>query len=334
MIRLLAKIAAAGVLTLLFGEMLVRLVLPQQPVPDWLQRDARYKTSLRKHSTGAYPFYGSDAVMTVRINALGLRDREFSAAELADTTQLRILLLGDSFTFGHGLNVEEIFAHKIDQILSVNGIDALVFNAGVSGWGLRQSLQHARDRLDLFRPDVIILTFCGNDPADDRDYQRFLREGDGMMLFLKQSIYKYSHLYRLVTFRLHLLFHRRRLEAAMKKTGGAQRLDEQSASIISDDGWRQTAAQISNFLGEYQQRFPHGSLYVQATAPWEADIRDHLLAIADTTEITYIDLLPAAELLSPAERSLPYDGHWSVAMHDIAAQAISEALLRRQSRQR
>lgn len=77
----------------------------------------------------------------------------------------RILLLGDSQTFGQGVEYEETFGHLIERALQSEHPDVRieVINAGVDGYNLYQEIAYlAADGLS-FEPDVIIVLFVGND---------------------------------------------------------------------------------------------------------------------------------------------------------------------------
>jgi hypothetical protein len=70
------------------------------------------------------------------INSHGLRDEEFSLAKPAD--RFRILALGDSFTYGHGVRSEETYVKQLEAMLNHKlgnrGIRYEVLNAGVPGY--------------------------------------------------------------------------------------------------------------------------------------------------------------------------------------------------------
>lgn len=73
----------------------------------------------------------------------------------------RVLLLGDSVTFGTGVADEETFAH----LLGRRGLT--VANFAVPGWGLDQSLLRFEREGASFRPSVVALNVClANDLAD------------------------------------------------------------------------------------------------------------------------------------------------------------------------
>lgn len=92
-----------------------------------------------------------------RINALGLRDVERRYANPSGIG--RILLLGDSFTFGQGVPMEGCFARRMERDL--RGVE--VINSGVPGYGLDQEYLLYKDRAHRFGADLVLLVFFIND---------------------------------------------------------------------------------------------------------------------------------------------------------------------------
>lgn len=87
-----------------------------------------------------------------------------------------VLAFGDSLYAGYGLNRGQSLPDAIERQLRAKGVDATLFNAGVSGdttAGGRRRLAYTLDRLDR-KPDLVLLGLGGNDvlrqidPADTR----------------------------------------------------------------------------------------------------------------------------------------------------------------------
>jgi lysophospholipase L1-like esterase len=101
----------------------------------------------------------------VDINSYGHRDREYSM-EVPDDAY-RILMLGDSTTFGWGVPVEQTISEKLEMelnTLQVAGYPRFeVLNAGVGNYNTVQEVAHylAYDR--AFQPDLVILQYFIND---------------------------------------------------------------------------------------------------------------------------------------------------------------------------
>jgi hypothetical protein len=79
----------------------------------------------------------------VSINSHGLRDREYSEAKPPGVT--RILMLGDSTTFGWGVREEDTVAKILEREL--NKLDSShpfeVLNSGVGNYGSVQEYNHS-----------------------------------------------------------------------------------------------------------------------------------------------------------------------------------------------
>lgn len=94
--------------------------------------------------------------ISVTTNSHGLRDKEYS---LARTNKKRMLVLGDSFTWGYGVEAEQRFTDILEQRLP----DWEIINAGVSGYGTDQELLYYQQYGKLFQPDVVLLLMYYND---------------------------------------------------------------------------------------------------------------------------------------------------------------------------
>ncbi len=102
--------------------------------------------------------------VNVHTNALGLRGSPPAAA--ANEDSYRILVVGDSFAFGWGVEDNETFAAQLEQELRRRGIAAEVLNAGVPGYSTDQYLIYLRTRGYALEPDVVLLAPHDNDLKD------------------------------------------------------------------------------------------------------------------------------------------------------------------------
>jgi len=102
----------------------------------------------------------------VSINSHGLRDREYSEAKPANV--FRVMMLGDSTTFGWGVREEDTAAKFLERKLNANlppGFDKVeVMNAGVGNYDTVQEVTYYETRGKVFHPDLVVLVFFINDP--------------------------------------------------------------------------------------------------------------------------------------------------------------------------
>ncbi len=99
----------------------------------------------------------------VRTNSQGLRDHVEHSWTKAKRT-VRILGIGDSFTFGWGVSLEETFLKKLERRLKkITGEEIETINAGVPQWDLNQYYVYLKNYGFRYSPDLIVLTYFFND---------------------------------------------------------------------------------------------------------------------------------------------------------------------------
>ena len=98
----------------------------------------------------------------VKINSHGFRDNEHVREKPPGI--IRVLGLGDSFTFGWGVPLDESFLKQLERQLGVRiGQQVEVINTGVPGWGLAQYNRYLK-REDLnYSPDIIVVAYFVDD---------------------------------------------------------------------------------------------------------------------------------------------------------------------------
>lgn len=125
----------------------------------------------KPYSTSRYQTKEFD--VTITTNRYGLRGPDPVVPKPDGVT--RILMLGDSFTFGFPVRDEETFCHLIEAGLRARGLRAEVVNGGVSGYSPTLSYISLRDQFLTFEPGLVVLWFDLGDVTDDNNFQRNLR---------------------------------------------------------------------------------------------------------------------------------------------------------------
>ncbi|SVD20911.1 uncharacterized protein METZ01_LOCUS373765, partial [marine metagenome] len=92
----------------------------------------------------------------ITISEQGLRDRTFGPKE---TNVRRILALGDSFTFGFGVEGHEAYPKRLEGLLNEARRDYEVINAGFPGYGTLQELRYLEEEGLALSPDVVLIGF-------------------------------------------------------------------------------------------------------------------------------------------------------------------------------
>jgi len=99
---------------------------------------------------------------TGRINNLGFRGTEQPIQKLPNT--FRILVLGDSLTFGQGVEESEIYTSVLKKALVAKLGPAIeVINTGVMGYSAADEMNLLNQIGELLKPDLILIGFYEND---------------------------------------------------------------------------------------------------------------------------------------------------------------------------
>ncbi len=131
---------------------------------DFLQfnpRLSRYDSSLfylLRPNVVAGRHQGQEFNVAIRTNPLGLRDDSASAEKPA------VIVLGDSFTMGWGVEEAEGFVSRLER---TTGRKTL--NAGVSSFGTVREVRLLR-RLNLDSCRLVVVQYCGNDFPENEEF--------------------------------------------------------------------------------------------------------------------------------------------------------------------
>ncbi|MBC8180883.1 SGNH/GDSL hydrolase family protein [candidate division KSB1 bacterium] len=111
--------------------------------------------------------------MPPEINAQGFRDtKDFDGIDLISGKK-RIMILGDSFTFGFLLKADENIPSLLQAKLNEN-YD--VFNFGMNGFGIDQMYLAYLQYKDIIDPHIVILNFIDDDALRVIDAYRFVEQ--------------------------------------------------------------------------------------------------------------------------------------------------------------
>lgn len=147
---------AATLLALLVVEGVLRLA--DWPPEDPVWRPCR-ETAFCFAPNLDYRHMAAEYDVRFQTNRLGLRDDE-----VGPKRGMRILLLGDSFTCGYGVERAETFADLLEMQLQTE-----VLNAGVGGFEAIHQLHYYRSAGRLLQPDLVIYAlYLNNDLTNNR----------------------------------------------------------------------------------------------------------------------------------------------------------------------
>jgi hypothetical protein len=222
----------------------------------------------------------------------------------------RLVFLGDSFTFGWGVEAKSSFACVLARQAGVR-----VTNLGVAGYGTDQEYLVFEASVAALAPDVVVLTFWMNDPWEvlvGRHYGRpkpsFSYQGNELKLSLADRRADFLDRHSSLKISLHNFFERRRRQPLTD-------LEEERAIRIIQELMRRMATRTVAM----------GSRFLLVSQDIEWLSRDFLPA---GEGIYHLDVGPGLRKAHAdgTRVRIPGDGHWSVAAHRIVASHIAEKL--------
>ena len=150
-------------LTLILGSVVFALAVSELALRVWnapiIKPGGLVKIHQPSPDYGWELIPGSSGVTTegvlYEINSVGMRDTEHSREKLPGV--YRIAVIGDSFTFGMAVNLEDTYPKQLQRILGGLGISAEVLNFGVIGHGMWQHHEMLKKKAIAYQPDLVVL---------------------------------------------------------------------------------------------------------------------------------------------------------------------------------
>jgi hypothetical protein len=283
--------------------------------------------------------------VTIRQNRWGFRG---GPLERAKGDRRRVLVLGDSFTYGVGVEDDETFSARLEQLEP--GLE--VINTGANGYGTGQELLLLRDEGLAFEPDIVLVAFFWNDIANNverKDVRFDLRDGQLVYPARRDGLppvsteprrhrwLRHSYAYRFASDRLKILRFWMKVQLGQPiqegaRVGPAERAAawEVQFALLREmrELCRARGAQLLLVLIPEQVQVEPGT-EVLGLVEDDYEVQGPLLAFAKREGIAALDLLPA--LRAEHERTgepLYYrqDRHFLPRAHQVAALEIQRAL--------
>jgi hypothetical protein len=128
------------------------------------------------------------------LNSEGFRGRQIPVKRTPGV--MRIISVGDSTTFGVGVEAHETYSYVLEQSINRLGLRTEVFNAGIPGTNLWQQLLLFERELLKYKPDLVILYSAPNTRLDLFHVRRAIESGSWGLK--ARGILSHMHLYRVM----------------------------------------------------------------------------------------------------------------------------------------
>ena len=158
-------------LSLFAAEVTVRVIEPKKILREHFEQpDPVFHHRFIPGATGTWK--KPEFHVTYAINSLGLRDREISKKKPIGTK--RILMLGDSFTEGNGVEAKDAFPARVQALIDGGAFSTRwqVVNAGEGSYSPLLHYLLLKKQLLSLEPDLVILNLDLSDVHDDIQYTK------------------------------------------------------------------------------------------------------------------------------------------------------------------
>lgn len=304
----------------------------------WYEPSELYGHQLVKSFEGLGPLQ-----VPVKINSQGFRDAEHPPNKGNGT--IRILGLGDSFTFGWGVHVDQTYLKQLEQGLH-HALNHSVetINTGVPGWGLNQYYLYLKEAGLKLAPDVVLLGYFIDDltgpPVDKLEASQNSQWQGGGEVRTRGGPFQHIRLFNLFTYFADTIKYRnrsKRISYLNDVQARRAKLTETADYLVADPG-PEVTAQRSQLLKEHLARInalvaQHGASliivfipdYSQLFHPELQHINRVLGTVSRDVGVSFLDMTPIYEATEPAAHNYfwPLDGHANETGHQAIATALA-----------
>jgi len=333
----LAALAAEALVVFTVGEL-----------PKFPRRVVEAPWGLRYNEPDAvYRHKSADVTVTFRINHQGMRSPRDYAYEKSPGVA-RIVSLGDSFTIGYEVDVQDCFSSVVERELRAEGRNVEVLNAGVSGFSNAEECLYLERELLKYDPELVIVSFYTNDLEDNLRSRLFRFEGHELVEWNETylpagwlgNLLNRSRLFNWLSERSNaFVFLKERSTLVVRAVGvrrgrrGAGVSDGSSGSESSNDSRRLAAAILDRVYGVLNAR---GIPLVVQSIP---RLDETGTGLVDSFPYELLDsgrpgleIVRGKDFLEPhlGEERLYWArsmGHWTPLSHELSGQVIAARIV-------
>lgn len=322
----LATLVISIALSLMVAECLIRLLFPIYDPSGMVS----FRMNEQNVPLGTKNFVGrqwkntGDFDVSVRINPDGFRDTKI----LSSSKNQDWLLVGDSFSFGMGVEEQERFSNLLEKSLKIK-----IFNISIPGAGLsdyQKLIAYAKTR--GANCQNLIVGFC---MENDLDYENsFLSEDEksksntafSFLYSAKQWLTEHSAFYNMMTSFIHKVSFLKNRSQKLGLIVGNE--DGVGLNILDEEALSDTAKKVAKLTEGFQALvvvIPSRALWIGKNQEIEKTIHQKLIQKFRTLGLEVIDLKESFEAdQNPMGFHFKNDPHWNKMGHQKAASVIAK----------
>ncbi len=255
----------------------------------------------------------ANSTINISINSKKLRDSDY---EYERNTKNRVLVLGDSFAWGFGVNKNERFSEIVER--SFESLE--IINSAVPGYSTDQQLLYYIYEGYKYNSDFVLLLFCEND---------FLGNSLNQIHWYNKPVYTYANgnlklnsvpvpkqsfyqsLREFLSGKSYLIsFILKRLTLFNAQSFSFSEFSFSNSATITE----KLVEKLNNECNE------NGSKLLIANIPMDKEKVQFLTKVSKDNSINYLDLSPLFK--DETNYLIPDDGHWNAKGNLIAGKRI------------
>ena len=292
---------------ILFGEIILRILIAEE-------------TSRFGFGPGSLKFNKKYVIL----NKEGFRDNDYSLIKNNNT--IRIIGLGDSFTYGSGVkNVNATYLKKLEKLLNEKNISNYeVLSFAKPGINIEEEIQILKQQGLKYKPDIIILGYVLNDFYDIEGKTQ-CKSKEHTIPFFGFWLRNFSYLYYFLETRINKLIEKSNVECTY-----GEYLDHVFESEKNKE------YNMKYFEELYNISQQNNAKLLVVTFPLIHELQNYPFTEAHKFveesgkkyDLEVIDLLPYYQNFTEEELIVnTYDRHPNELGHELAAQAIYDFIL-------
>lgn len=321
------------VAALLLAEVLVRAFF-NEPIQPRFVIDAGYGVRANQANVETRHFVPGDYKVTINTNSAGMRGTREYSIEKADGIK-RVLLLGDSFPFGYGVEDNEVVSAVLEDMMNgqANGSSIYqVLNLSVSGFGQAEELVTYHEAGRTYDADSIVFFYYDNDIGNNAVSGLYELSDDGggaertgssylPAVKTREMLYSIAPMRWLFTYSAAWNFVRNKLSYVVQKSllrkQGLEKFDEQNPEAVE-----LTSALLKQFVADVHH---DGAEAIIVIIPARPKITSNFPLTQTEVARMGVVLIDGREFLTAGDY-YQRDSHWRPSGHRKVAKRLAATL--------
>lgn len=314
------------------GEVLVRVTTPVRTMYPRYKFIPEYGFGLYPNRTIVHAQPGNFE-FHYTVNEYGYRGDPLPVADSYSTRN--IVVLGDSYSFGQGVEDDEPYAAVMEGLL---GDEYAVINLGSPGWGLTQEIRRYFELGTLYRPEILVLQYCWNDPEDNLNH-RVTVVDDGEFQFttsvnttnrakkyLSGSLIQKSQLYNFYRGRIYEWFQNRHVRQTSAKLTPADTANATFSPLPREELY-------FDLLNLFVEKLESDGVLLIVISVEDRRLKSHYIAermrsLHKAGRIHYVDLNVVFADAGRGDQFYSAEGHWGPRAHRLIAESLTATIRR------